>query len=184
MLVEETEIEGVKIITPKRFGDERGFFSECYNESAWARAGLNYRFVQDNHSLSRNVGVIRGLHFQTPPCAQDKLVRVVRGRILDVAVDLRRSSRTFGQHVAVELSVENWRQLLVPVGFAHGFCTLEPDTEVLYKVTNFYSAANERGLIFDDPDLGVVWPLPSDGAILNDRDQRWPRLRDLVDLFP
>jgi len=139
MLVEDTAIEGVKIITPKKHGDERGFFSEVYNLSTWEKAGLHYRFVQDNHSLSTNVGVIRGLHFQTEPAAQDKLVRVIRGLILDVVVDLRQSSPTFGRHVAVELSAEGWRQLLVPIGFAHGFCVLEPNTEVLYKVTNFYS---------------------------------------------
>lgn len=183
MIVEDTAIEGVKIVTPKKFGDERGFFSETYNQSKWDQAGLRYRFVQDNHSLSVSVGVIRGLHFQAPPFAQDKLVRVVRGRILDVAVDLRRSSPTFGRHVAVELSAENWRQLLVPIGLAHGFCTLEPNTEVLYKVTNFYSAAHDCGLVFDDPDLGIAWPLPPEGVIANERDRRWPRLRDLPAAF-
>lgn len=184
MLVENTEIEGLKVVTPNKFCDERGFFSETYNESKWEKAGLHYRFVQDNHSLSKAVGVIRGLHFQTPPFAQDKLVRVVRGRILDVAVDLRRSSPTFGRHVAVELSAENWRQLLVPVGFAHGFCTLEPDTEVQYKVTNFYAAANDKGLAFDDPDLSIAWPIGAERAQLSPRDRCWPRLRDLIDTFP
>jgi dTDP-4-dehydrorhamnose 3,5-epimerase len=139
--------------------------------------------VQDNHSLSTNVGVIRGLHFQTPPFAQDKLVRVVRGRGLDVVVDLRRSSPTFGEHVAVELSAANWRQLFIPIGFAHGFCTLEPNIEVLYKVTNFYSAANDRGLAFDNPDLNIAWPLPIGQAQLSNKDRQWPRLRDLVDIF-
>lgn len=183
MIVEETALAGVKIVTPKKFGDERGFFSETHNQNKWDAAGLHYRFVQDNHSLSREVGVIRGLHFQTAPFAQDKLVRVVRGRILDVAVDIRRSSPTFGRHVAVELSAENWRQLLVPIGFAHAFCTLEPDTEVFYKVTNFYSGANDRGLAFDDPDLGIDWPVALERAVLSDKDRRWPRLRDLADAF-
>ena len=135
------------------------------------------------HSLSTNVGVIRGLHFQTEPFAQDKLVRVARGRILDVAVDLRRSSPTFGRHVAVELSADDWRQLLLPVGFAHGFCVLEPNTEVLYKVTNFYSRTNEFGLAFDDPDLNIDWPAPPAKALLSDKDRQWPRLRDLAQTF-
>jgi dTDP-4-dehydrorhamnose 3,5-epimerase len=184
MLVEDTPLGGVKIITPKRHGDDRGFFSEVYNQKTFQAAGLNYDFVQDNHSLSRDVGTIRGLHFQTPPFAQDKLVRVAKGRILDVAVDLRRASVTFGRHVAIELSAESWRQLLVPIGFAHGFCTLEPDTEVLYKVTNFYSAAHDRGLAFDDADLGVAWPVPAASAHLSEKDRKWPRLRDLIDVFP
>ena len=183
MLVEDTEIKGVKIITPKKSGDHRGFFSEVYNEAQWHEAGLHYRFVQDNHSFSANVGTIRGLHFQTPPFAQDKLVRVARGRVLDVAVDIRRSSPTFGRHVAVELSAANWRQLLIPAGFAHGFCTLEPDTEFLYKVTNFYSAANDRGLAFDDPDLAINWPVSRQQAQLSGKDLDWPRLRDLPDSF-
>jgi dTDP-4-dehydrorhamnose 3,5-epimerase len=183
MLVEETAIEGVKIITPKRHGDNRGFFSEVYNQNRWRKAGLEYDFVQDNHSLSAEVGTIRGMHFQTPPFAQAKLVRVSRGRVLDVVVDIRRSSSTFGRHVAVELSAENWRQLLVPIGFAHGFCTLEPNTEFLYKVTNFYSAPNDCGLAFDDPDLGIDWPVAPDQAHLSDKDRKWPRLRDLVDAF-
>ena len=145
MQVEETAIPAVKIVTPKKHGDARGFFSEVYNRSDWDKAGLHFTFVQDNHSFSAAVGTLRGLHFQTPPFAQDKLVRVARGRILDVAVDIRRSSPTFGRHVAVELSAENWRQLLVPIGFAHAFITLEPDVEVLYKTTAPYSAANDRG---------------------------------------
>ena len=183
MLIEDTSIEGVKIITPKKFGDERGFFSETYNRSVWEAAGMHYDFVQDNHSLSAAVGVLRGLHFQKPPFAQDKLVRVVRGRILDIVVDLRRSSPTFGKHVAVELSAENWKQLLAPIGFAHGFCTLEPKTEVLYKVTSFYSAAHDCGIAFDDPDLGVAWPVAPENIVANERDRQWPRLRDLAETF-
>lgn len=183
MLFEDTAIPDVKIVTPKRHGDARGFFSEVYKKSDWEKVGVHLDFVQDNHSLSGPVGTLRGLHFQTAPFAQDKLVRVVRGRILDVAVDIRRASPTFGKHVAVELSTENWRQLLVPIGFAHGFVTLEPDTEVLYKVTAFYSAADDRGLAWDDPDLGIDWPLPPTGPLLSDKDTKWPRLRDLADAF-
>jgi dTDP-4-dehydrorhamnose 3,5-epimerase len=183
MQVDETEIPAVKIVTPKRHGDARGFFSEVYKQSDWREAGLDCHFVQDNHSLSGPAGTLRGLHFQTPPFAQDKLVRVVSGRILDVAVDIRRSSPTFGRHVAVELSVENWRQLFVPIGFAHGFVTLEPDTQVLYKVTAPYAPAHDRGLAFDDPDLGIEWPIAAARLTLSERDRRWPRLRDLADAF-
>lgn len=183
MQFQNTAIPAVKIVMPKRHGDARGFFSEVYKESDWRNAGHDLTFVQDNHSMSGPVGTLRGLHFQTAPFAQDKLVRVVRGRILDIAVDIRRSSPTFGRHVAVELSQENWWQLLVPIGFAHGFITLEPDTEVLYKVTALYSAPNDRGLAWDDPDLGIAWPTPPSGPLLSHKDQYWPRLRDLPDTF-
>lgn len=182
MLFEDTEISGLKIVTPKKHGDARGFFSEVYKQSDWRAAGLKLDFVQDNHSYSAPLGTLRGLHFQIEPAGQDKLIRVVRGRILDVAVDLRRSSPTFGRHAAHELSAANWRQLLVPVGFAHGFVTLEPDTEVLYKVTSHYSPAHDRGLAWDDPDLGIDWRLPA-GPLLSERDTRLPRLRDLTDTF-
>jgi dTDP-4-dehydrorhamnose 3,5-epimerase len=181
--IEDTEIAGLKVITPTKHGDQRGFFSEVYNRREFEKAGLDLQFVQDNHSFSAEVGTIRGLHFQSPPFAQDKLVRVARGRALDVAVDLRRSSKTFGRHFAVELSRENWRQLLVPIGFAHGFCTLEPDTEVLYKVTNYYSGANDLGLAYDDPALGVDWRLDLARATLSDKDRRQPRLADLPFVF-
>jgi dTDP-4-dehydrorhamnose 3,5-epimerase len=181
--IELTGIPDVKILTPLRLGDHRGFFSETYNRKTFEAAGLVLDFVQDNHSLSAEAGTVRGLHFQSPPFAQDKLIRVARGAILDVAVDLRRGSPTFGQHVAVELSAANWRQLLVPIGFAHGFCTLEPDTEVVYKVTGFYSAANDHGLAWDDPDLGIAWPVTRDAATLSDKDRRHPRLADLPDYF-
>ena len=162
MQVEETAIPAVKIVTPKKHGDARGFFSEVYNRSDWDKAGLDFTFVQDNHSYSAAIGTLRGLHFQTPPFAQDKLVRCARGRILDVAVDIRRSSPTFGQHVAVELSAENWRQLLVPIGFAHAFMTLEPDCEVLYKTTAPYSAPPSTvaspGTIRRSESPGRRWP--------------------------
>ena len=183
MQVEETAIPAVKVVTPKKHGDARGFFSEVYNRSDWDKAGLDFTFVQDNHSFSAAAGTLRGLHFQTPPFAQDKLVRCARGRILDVAVDIRRSSPTFGRHVAVELSAENWRQLLVPIGFAHAFFTLEPDCEVLYKTTAPYSAASDRGIAWDDPAIGIVWPPLAGGPVLSDKDRRWPRLKDAPDLF-
>jgi dTDP-4-dehydrorhamnose 3,5-epimerase len=183
MQVESTEIEDVKVITPSRREDARGFFSEVYNRSVLAEAGVDLVFVQDNHSWSAEVGTIRGLHFQAPPFAQDKLVRVARGRILDIAVDLRRSSPTFGRHVKVELSAANWRQLLVPIGFAHGFVTLEPDTEVLYKVTNYYSATHDRALALDDPALDLDWGLVPQAALLSDKDRRHPRLTDLSPIF-
>ena len=176
-------IPDVKLIRTKRFGDHRGFFSETYSKRAFDAAGLDHDFVQDNHSLSAEVGTVRGLHFQLPPFAQDKLVRVVRGAILDVAVDIRRGSATFGRHVSAVISAAEWNQILVPVGFAHGFCTLEPDTEVLYKVTNFYSPEHDRGLLWNDPDLGIDWPVPADKAQLSDKDRRHPRLADLPECF-
>jgi dTDP-4-dehydrorhamnose 3,5-epimerase len=182
-MIEDLAIEGLKLVTPSKHSDDRGFFSETYNESTWEMAGLYYNFVQDNHSLSRDVGTVRGLHFQTEPYAQDKLVRVVNGRILDVAVDIRRSSPTFGSHVAVELSKMNWRQLLIPKGFAHGFVTLEPDTEVIYKVTNFYSPAHDFGLAWDDPELAIEWSVNPAEALLSSKDKNWPRLRDLGKAF-
>lgn len=181
--VEPTAIPEVKVIKPARFGDARGFFSEVYNRDRLFKAGLEFDFVQDNHSWSAKAGTVRGLHFQSHPFAQDKLVRVIRGRILDVAVDIRRSSPTYGRHVAVELSAENWLQLLVPIGFAHGFCTLEPDTEVLYKVTGSYSAEHDRGIAWDDPDLAIDWPVQADAAILSEKDLRHPHLADLPAYF-
>jgi len=183
MIVEDTAIAGVKIVTPRKHGDHRGYFSEVYRQDVLASAGLALQFVQDNHSLSQQVGTLRGLHFQAPPFAQDKLVRVLRGAIIDVAVDLRASSATFGQHVSVELSADNWRQLLVPIGFAHGFCTLEANTEVFYKVTNYYSAAHDMGLAWDDPALAIAWPVAGQSAVLSDKDRRYPLLKDLPAVF-
>ena len=184
MKIEDTAIAGLKIVTPKKIGDHRGFFSETYSRKAWSEAGLDYDFVQDNHAYSAALGVIRGLHFQTAPFGQDKLVRVTRGRVLDVAVDLRRGSPTYGRHVAVELSAANGRQLLLPIGFAHGFCTLEPDCEVLYKVTNVYSPAHDKGLAFDDSALGIDWGIDLKKAVLSEKDRRHPRLADLGPMFP
>jgi dTDP-4-dehydrorhamnose 3,5-epimerase len=169
---------GPVLITPKKLGDDRGFFSETYKERAFSDAVDGARFVQDNQSLSTEFGTIRGLHFQTSPMAQGKLVRVLRGAILDVAVDIRHGSPTYGQHVKVELSATNWSQLWIPVGFAHGFCTLEPNTEVLYKVTEYYSKENDRGIAFDDSALGIDWPVGRDKAILSDKDKIQPRLAD------
>lgn len=182
-MIETFEIDGPLLITPKKFGDERGFFSETYNKLALAEAGFDKEFVQDNQSLSVEKGVIRGLHFQTSPSAQDKLVRVVGGSILDVAVDIRQGSPTFGQHIAVELSAENWKQLLVPVGFAHGFCTLEPNTEVVYKVSNYYNPECDFGLAFDDPVLKIDWPVSSTDAILSSKDSALPKLAELPTYF-
>ena len=181
--VEDTEISDVKIIRVPRFGDDRGFFSETYNKRAWAEAGITHAFVQDNHSLSRQPYTVRGLHFQSPPFAQDKLVRVPRGRILDVAVDLRRGAPSYGRHVAVELSAAGGEQLLVPIGFAHGFMTLEPDTEVIYKVTNYYSKANDHGILWSDPALGIAWPVGPDRAALSEKDLRQPFLAALDSPF-
>jgi dTDP-4-dehydrorhamnose 3,5-epimerase len=177
--VSELRISGLKLVKPRKFGDARGFFSETYNKQEFAQAGIVIEFVQDNQSLSPSVGTIRGLHFQTPPFAQDKLVRVTRGRILDVAVDLRRSSPTCGEWTSVEISAQDWSQVLVPIGFAHGFCTLEPDTEVIYKVTNYYSPAHDFGLLWNDPDLDIAWPIKPEHVVLSDKDRKQPRLKDL-----
>lgn len=183
MIVEPLAIPDVKLIRPKRFGDHRGFFSEVYSKPALAAAGITLDFIQDNHSRSEKKGTVRGLHFQTAPFAQDKLVRVTRGSILDVAVDLRRGSPTYGKHVTAEISAENWTQILVPVGFAHGFCTLEPDTEVLYKVTAPYSPQHDGGVQWNDPDIGIDWPITAGAAVLSDKDGKLPRFRDLPSLF-
>lgn len=173
------EIAGLILLEPRKFGDSRGFFSETYNRRRLAEAGFDREFVQDNHSLSVEPGVLRGLHFQSPPHAQDKLVRVVRGAILDVAVDLRRHSPTYGHHAAVELSAENWRQLLVPVGFAHGFITLQPNTEVVYKVTAYYAPDHDHGILWSDPALAIDWP-GGGNPHLSDKDRVQPRL-DQID---
>jgi dTDP-4-dehydrorhamnose 3,5-epimerase len=178
-------VASVQLISPRRFGDDRGWFTETYNSEKYARIGLDVQFRQDNHSYSRSPWVLRGLHFQTPPHGQDKLVRCIRGRIWDVAVDVRRGSPTHGRWVAAELSADNGRQLFVPVGFAHGFLTLEPDTEVEYKVSALYAPECDGGLIWNDPTLNVAWPL-GDGAapVLSDKDTRLPTLADFDSPFP
>ena len=183
MRIGELSIPAVKVLSPARHGDHRGFFSEVYNKKTLSEAGIDVEFVQDNHSLSATKGTVRGLHFQTPPFAQDKLVRVVRGAVFDVAVDLRRGSPTYGRHVSVVLSAEAWNQVLVPIGFAHGFMTLEPDTEVIYKVSNYHAPDHDKGLLWNDPALGIPWPLPEAEAILSDKDRRQPRLADFVTPF-
>ncbi|MGQ0455556.1 MAG: dTDP-4-dehydrorhamnose 3,5-epimerase [Hyphomicrobium sp.] len=179
MILKELAIPGLLHIQPKRHGDHRGYFSEVYRASLLAEAGFAEVFVQDNHSLSAEAGTIRGLHFQTPPVAQAKLVRVVRGAIYDVALDLRKDSPTFGSHAAVELSAENGAQILVPSGFAHGFCTLEPNTEVIYKVTNYYAPDAEAGVLWSDPDLAIDWPRVSNAATVSRKDGNLPRLKDM-----
>jgi len=179
----ETDIKDVCIIQPKRHGDARGFFSETFKQEALVEAGIDLKWVQDNHSFSSQRGVVRGLHFQAEPFGQAKLLRVTRGSILDVAVDIRVGSPTYGQHVAVELSAENWRQLLIPVGFAHGFCTLSEETEVIYKVTARYAPEAEGGLIWSDVGLGIDWPIGDHEALLSERDKQWPAFADFTSPF-
>lgn len=157
-------------IRPKLIRDDRGFFSETYSDRAFASAGLDARFVQDNHSMSRARGVIRGLHLQAPPHAQGKLVRVLKGAIYDVAVDVRTGSPSFGKHVSSVLSADNWYQLWIPAGFAHGFCTLEPDTEVAYKTTDYYAPDCDRSIFWNDPDLGIDWPVTAADVIVSAKD--------------
>jgi dTDP-4-dehydrorhamnose 3,5-epimerase len=183
LAITPTSIEDVKLITPQSFRDTRGVFCETYNRKRFIEYGIALDFVQDNQSSSAEIGTVRGLHFQTKPAAQDKLVRVLRGSIFDVAVDIRRSSPTFGRWVAETLSAFDGKQMLVPAGFAHGFCTLEPDTNVLYKVTDYYSPANDLGIAWDDPDLAIDWPVQAGKAILSDRDKRHPRLNTLPSYF-
>lgn len=183
MEIERFDIEGPLLLTPKRFGDARGFVSETYSAARLAEAGIDLAFVQDNHAFSRPAGVLRGLHFQTPPQAQAKLVRVVRGRVWDVVVDLRVGSPTYGRHVGAELSAENWTQMLAPEGFAHGFVTLEPDTEVLYKLSALYAPELEAGIAWDDPDLGIDWPVAADRVVLSEKDAARPRLKDYASPF-
>lgn len=179
----ETPIPAIKILSPIRHGDHRGFFSETYNKRAFADAGINVEFVQDNHSMSAQSGTLRGLHFQIPPFAQDKLLRVVRGSIFDVAVDIRLGSPTYGQHVSVILNAEAWNQIFVPVGFAHGFVTLEPNTEVIYKVSSDYSPEQDKGLLWNDPALGIHWPTSEAEAILSEKDRRQPTFDELPAYF-
>ncbi|MGE3292092.1 MAG: dTDP-4-dehydrorhamnose 3,5-epimerase [Geminicoccaceae bacterium] len=169
-------IPEVRLVVPDRFGDARGFFSETYSRRDFAAGGIPDEFVQDNHSRSSGAGTVRGLHYQLPPHAQGKLIRVLRGSILDVAVDIRRGSPSFGAHVAVTLSAELGNQLFIPAGFAHGFCTLEPDTEVAYKVTAYYSRERDRGIRWNDPALAIAWPVAAQGAVLSAKDVALPLL--------
>lgn len=183
MDVIETAIPDVKRIVPKRFGDARGFFSETWHAGRLAAQGLEIAFVQDNHSRSAQPGTLRGLHYQRPPHAQGKLVRVVRGRILDVAVDIRAGSPTFGRWVAAELSDANGEQLWVPRGFLHGFVTLEPDTDVIYKVDAYYDPASDGAIRFDDPDLGIDWGVELSSVVLSAKDAAAPAFRDFETPF-
>jgi dTDP-4-dehydrorhamnose 3,5-epimerase len=183
MKVERLRVPDLILVTPPRFGDARGFFSEVFNVPRFAAAGIDATFVQDNQSLSQERGVIRGLHCQIAPHPQGKLVRCIKGAIWDVAVDARRGSPTYGQWDAVELSAENWAQLWVPPGFLHGFCTLQENTEVIYKVTDVYDRASERGVIWNDPDLALPWPIAEHEAVLSDKDRVLPRWKDTPPLF-
>ncbi|MDQ0339457.1 dTDP-4-dehydrorhamnose 3,5-epimerase [Caldalkalibacillus uzonensis] len=176
MKIIPSKFEGVVIIEPDVYVDHRGFFMESYNDKKYKESGLEYHWVQDNHSLSVQAGVIRGLHYQLNPKAQSKLVRVATGAIFDVVVDIRKSSPTFGQWIGVILSESNKRQLLVPKGFAHGFCTLVPNTQVLYKVDEYYSPEHDRGINWNDPDIGIDWPTST--PILSEKDKIHPFLKD------
>lgn len=183
MHVRATNIPEVKIITPRRFADRRGYFSEVYNKRALAEAGIEIDFVQDNQSYSARRGTLRGLHFQKPPAAQAKIIRVVGGSVVDVSVDCRVGSPTYGQYAMVELSAARDDQVLCPHGFAHGFLTLEPDTVVTYKVDDYYAPELDSGVCFDDPDLAIPWPIAPEEIILSEKDRSLPRFRDLPDVF-
>jgi dTDP-4-dehydrorhamnose 3,5-epimerase len=177
--VRPLELDGLFEIRPRRLIDERGFFSEVWRADWQKRVGLSTCFVQDNHSYSRNRGVLRGMHFQTPPAAQDKLVRVTRGSIFDVALDIRRRSITFGQWAGVVLSASEWNQLFIPKGFAHGFVTLEDDTEVLYKVSAIYSPEHDRAVRFDDPAVSIDWPIGPEALTVSPKDRSAPLLSEI-----
>lgn len=168
----------VQLIRPRRFVDERGWFSETWHVARLAKQGIETVFCQDNHSYSRSAGTLRGLHFQTPPHAQAKLVRCVAGSIWDVVVDVRAASPSFGQWVAATLSAKNGHQLFIPAGFAHGFVTLEADSEVIYKVDDYYAPACDGGIAWDDPELALPWPLPEGGPFLSDKDRKLPRIAE------
>lgn len=183
MKVEPLAIDVVKLVRPERRSDPRGYFVETWNRKALADAGIDVNFVQDNSSYSKSAGTVRGLHYQRPPREQAKLVRVARGSAFDVAVDLRRSSPTFGRHVAALLTAEGGEQLFIPAGFAHGFCTLEPDTEVAYKVSDFYSREHDAGVLWNDPEIGIAWPLDGREPVLSERDRGHPRLADAAPGF-
>src|ERR1700687_432685 len=179
MQVISTEIAEVKEIRPVRHRDPRGFFSEIFRDDALRRHGIDVAFIQENHSLSVDRGVVRGLHFQVPPEGQAKLVRVATGSVLDVAVDIRWGSPSYGRHVAIVLSAADGNKLFVREGFAHGFCTLEPNTEIVYKVNRYYSAEHDRGMAWNHPALGISWPIPAAQALLSDKDRRQPVLAEL-----
>ncbi|HEY9081009.1 MAG TPA: dTDP-4-dehydrorhamnose 3,5-epimerase [Magnetovibrio sp.] len=179
MGIEQLSLPGLMLFETPRFADGRGAFSETFNANRLKQSGIEVSFVQDNFASSDRAGTLRGLHFQRPPHAQAKLVRVIRGRIWDVAVDLRQGSPTFGKWQGVELSAQNWNQLYVPVGFAHGYVTLEDMTEVFYKVSDFYAPECEGGVVWNDPNLGIAWPLSDSVPCLSEKDERLPQLEDI-----
>jgi len=181
--VHQYDIRGLALIVPNRFSDTRGYFSETWSDRLFRQKIADVSFVQDNQSMSAKKATVRGLHFQKPPCAQGKLVRVMRGSIFDTAVDIRKGSPTYGRHVGVRLDAIEGAQLWVPPGFLHGFCTLEDETEVFYKVTAYYSASHDAGVLWNDPDLGIDWPVEGESVMLSDKDQCYPRLRDLPAYF-
>ena len=183
MDIRKLEIPGPVVIVPRKFGDARGFLSETYSNDAFCANVAHARFVQENHSYSEHAGTIRGIHFQVPPHAQGKLVRVVRGAIFDVAVDLRAGSQTFGRCATAELSAANWNQMWIPEGFGHGMCTLEPHTEVVYKLTAPYHPESEHGIAWNDPGLAIDWPLGQHEPRLSDRDRQHPRLAEAPAYF-
>lgn len=183
MDIEKTPLEGILILTPKRHGDLRGFFSETWNRKLLNQSGIALDFVQDNHSFSEKTGTIRGLHFQAPPAAQGKLVRCGRGALFDVVVDIRRGSPTYGEWFGTELSFANGRQLLIPAGFAHGFVTLQGDTEIIYKCSDYYTPETEGSLLWNDAGIGIDWKLGECAAILSDKDAKASALSDLDSPF-
>jgi dTDP-4-dehydrorhamnose 3,5-epimerase len=183
MQIMDTALPEIKVVMPQRIGDIRGFFSEVWNARAFASVGIDAVFVQDNHVRNASKGTLRGLHYQVPPAAQGKLVRVTRGAIFDVAVDVRRGSPDFGHHATTVLTADNWYQLWIPPGFAHGYCTLEDDTEVQYKTTDFYSPARDRGIAWNDPALMITWPVSMETGIVSERDRALPRLCEQTELF-
>ncbi len=183
MEIYSLEIPEVKVIKPKKNLDNRGYFSEVYSNKSMKENGVDLNFLQDNQSLSVDINVVRGLHYQAEPFAQDKLLRCLTGSLLDVAVDLRKDSPTFGKHIKKVISAENFEQILVPIGFAHGFVTLEENTTVLYKVTNFYSPKHDFGVFWNDPELGIDWGIDVSKAIVSEKDQKQPYFKDLKNLF-
>lgn len=183
MKSERFEIEGVRLVRPERHRDDRGFLSEVFNRRNLQTVGIDDEFVQENHILSEERGTIRGLHFQIDPHPAAKLLRVVRGAVFDVVVDLRHGSPTYGNHLTVELSAESWNQIYVPIGLAHGFCTLEPATEVTYRVSDYWSPEVDRGVLWNDPDLGIDWPVSPEKAIVSQKDRSQPRFTELPKFF-
>jgi dTDP-4-dehydrorhamnose 3,5-epimerase len=183
MQILSSHFRDVKLLRPMRHSDNRGFFSEVYSKRSYAAIDIHNEFVQDNHSLSRKKGVVRGLHFQVPPFSQAKLLRVLRGSVFDVVVDIRTGSPTYGRHIATVLDADDWNQIFIPAGFAHGFCTLEPETEILYKVDNYYSAEHDHGIRWNDPALGIAWPVTGDEAEMSDRDRKLSLLAEEPSVF-